>query len=145
MCRVNKSQFFLFGHKNMLKELVRITLVRLFKWVPQHIFKEKIINKYNLLTLILLNNLISHSQSDYQPIRLHHIMFLFKFTNWMTNSVDPDQIASSEAIWSGSTLFAKVGVAMNSRIWVKHPNLNFFILFKWACLQYSVPEFLNQA
>ena len=25
----------------------------------------------------------------------------------MTNSVDPDQMASSEAIWSGSTLFAK--------------------------------------
>ena len=27
----------------------------------------------------------------------------------MTNSVDPDQLASSEAIWSGSTLFAKAG------------------------------------
>ena len=26
----------------------------------------------------------------------------------MTNSVDPDQLASSEANWSGSTLFAKV-------------------------------------
>ena len=26
----------------------------------------------------------------------------------MTNSVDPDQLASSEAKWSGSTLFAKV-------------------------------------
>ena len=25
----------------------------------------------------------------------------------MTNSVDPDQMASEEAIWSGSTLFAK--------------------------------------
>ena len=43
-------------------------------------------------------------------------MFSFKFTNWMTNSVDPDQMASSEAIWSGSTLFAKVGVVVNSRI-----------------------------
>ena len=57
--------------------------------------------------------------SDYQPIRLHHIMFSFKFTNWMTNSVDPDQMASSEAIWSGSTLFANVGVVVNSRIKVK--------------------------
>ena len=37
----------------------------------------------------------------------------------MTNSVDPDQMASEEAIWSGSTLFAKVGVVMNSRIRVK--------------------------
>ena len=27
----------------------------------------------------------------------------------MTNSVDPDQLASSEANWSGSALFAKVG------------------------------------
>ena len=28
-------------------------------------------------------------------------------TNWMTNSADPDQLASEEANWSGSTLFAK--------------------------------------
>ena len=27
----------------------------------------------------------------------------------MANSVDPDQLASSEANWSGSTLFAKAG------------------------------------
>ena len=26
----------------------------------------------------------------------------------MTNSADPDQLASSEANWSGSTLFAKL-------------------------------------
>ena len=53
-------------------------------------------------------------------------MFSFKFTNRMTNSVDPDQMPSSEAIWSGSTLFAKVGVVVNSRIRVK-----------------STPHFLN--
>ena len=29
----------------------------------------------------------------------------------MTNSADPDQLASSEANWSGSTLFAKAGYA----------------------------------
>ena len=34
----------------------------------------------------------------------------------MTSSVDPDQMASSEAIWSGSTLFAKVGVVLISRM-----------------------------
>ena len=28
----------------------------------------------------------------------------------MTNSADPDQLASSEANWSGSTLFAKAGL-----------------------------------
>ena len=27
----------------------------------------------------------------------------------MTNSADPNQLASSEANWSGSTLFAKAG------------------------------------
>ena len=27
----------------------------------------------------------------------------------MTNSADPDQLASSEANWSGFTLFAKAG------------------------------------
>ena len=27
----------------------------------------------------------------------------------MANSVDPDQLASEEANWSGSTMFAKVG------------------------------------
>ena len=27
----------------------------------------------------------------------------------MANSVDPDQLASEEANWSGSTLFAKTG------------------------------------
>ena len=27
----------------------------------------------------------------------------------MTNGADPDQMASSEANWSGSTLFAKAG------------------------------------
>ena len=27
----------------------------------------------------------------------------------MSNSADPDQLASSEANWSGSTLFAKTG------------------------------------
>ena len=27
----------------------------------------------------------------------------------MTNRADPDQLASSEANWSGATLFAKVG------------------------------------
>ena len=43
-------------------------------------------------------------------------MFLFKFTNWMTNSAASDQMASSKSIWSGSTLFAKIGVVMNSRI-----------------------------
>ena len=33
----------------------------------------------------------------------------------MTNSADPDQLASSEANWSGSTLFAKIGHVVLSK------------------------------
>ena len=48
------------------------------------------------------------------PISNFHIRLLdsdcwYKFTYLMANNADPDQLASSEANWSGSTLFAKVG------------------------------------
>ena len=33
----------------------------------------------------------------------------------MANSADPDQLASSEANWSGPTLFANAGY-----IWIQH-------------------------
>ena len=33
----------------------------------------------------------------------------------MTNSVDPDQLASLEVIWSGSTLFAKAGYILDQQ------------------------------
>ena len=49
-------------------------------------------------------------------------MFSFKFTNWMINSVYPDQMAT----WSGSTLFAKVGKVGDSRISV---NITFTTLW----------------
>ena len=58
------------------------------------------------LTLVLLNKLthpfLFVSQSDY----LIQIQCGHKFIYWMTNSADPDQLASEEANWSGSTLFA---------------------------------------
>ena len=38
----------------------------------------------------------------------------------MANSTDPDQLASEEANWSGSTLFAKAGY-----IWVQHDKAAF--------------------
>ena len=38
----------------------------------------------------------------------------------MTNSADPDQLASSEANWSGSTLFAKTGHVLFSKRRVKN-------------------------
>ena len=39
----------------------------------------------------------------------------------MANSADPDQLASSEANWSGSTLFAKQGISGFSRTRVNVP------------------------
>ena len=39
----------------------------------------------------------------------------------MANSADPDQLASSEANWSGSALFAKQDIYGFSRTRVKHP------------------------
>ena len=41
--------------------------------------------------------------SNFQPIRLLELD-CSKFTYLMTNSADPDQLASSEASWSGSTV-----------------------------------------
>ena len=40
----------------------------------------------------------------------------------MTNSADPDQLASSEANWSGSALFAKTGHVVFSKKRVKQNN-----------------------
>ena len=47
--------------------------------------------------------------SNFQPIRLFDLDCRYKFTYLMANSADPDQLASSKANWSGSTLFAKAG------------------------------------
>ena len=74
----------------------------------------------NSLTLILLNNLISHThfRLSANQITLYNVFIQIHKLN--ENSVDPDQMAS-EAIWSGSTLFAKVGDVVNSRIRVNKP------------------------
>ena len=45
--------------------------------------------------------------SNFEPIRLLDPDCIYKFTYWITNSADPDQLASAN--WSGSTLFAKAG------------------------------------
>ena len=61
------------------------------------------------LTLVMLikikmpRPLLIFSQSDYDP------GCWYKFKYWIANSVDPDQLASSEANQSGSTLFTKAG------------------------------------
>ena len=46
---------------------------------------------------------------NFQPIRLLDPDCCYEFTILMANSADPDQMASSEANWLGSTLFAKTG------------------------------------
>ena len=38
----------------------------------------------------------------------------------MTNSADPEQLASSEANWSGSTLFDKTEHVVFSKRWVNY-------------------------
>ena len=44
------------------------------------------------------------------------LILLFTTTPNFANSVDPDQIASEEAIWSGSTLFVIQFVNLNENI-----------------------------
>ena len=52
----------------------------------------------------------------------------------MTNSADPDQLASSEANWSGSTLFAKAGYigGQHDRGSKERPVLYLYLTFKWS-------------
>ena len=49
--------------------------------------------------------------SNFQPIRLLD-PGSDRNSRLMTNSADPDHLASSEANWSGSTLLAKTGQGM---------------------------------
>ena len=67
-------------------------------------------NTYSVysLTLVLLNK-DAMPTSKFQLIRLLNLDCCYKFIYLMANSADPDQLASSEANWSGSTLFAKAG------------------------------------
>ena len=60
-----------------------------------------------VLTLVMLNKFTP--SSNFQPIRLLYLDCCYKLTYLMANNVDPDQMASSEANWSGSILFAKAG------------------------------------
>ena len=76
----------------------------------------------------------------------------------MTNSADPDQLASSEANWSGSTLFAKSGhVVLSKRvanivnkfIWlfscVKQKRQSEGIIHPWqAAIQWRTIQYYNE-
>ena len=45
----------------------------------------------------------------------HHRLDRFRFQNFQSPGADPDQLASSEAIWSGFLLFAKIGHVVFSK------------------------------
>ena len=47
---------------------------------------------------------------------------------WMKNSVDPDQLASDEASWSGPTLFSEVG----TNFWKKNHTQSALITFDYG-------------
>ena len=69
----------------------------------------------------------------------------------MTNSADPDQLASEEANWSGSTLFAKTGHVVLSKRRVmkkqKESKENFAEILMWLyilelrmCNEYALEQ-----
>ena len=66
----------------------------------------------------------------------------------MPNSVDPDQMASSEAIWSGSTLFSKVMHILVQQGKVKQSDMRPIELLaplrEWMGLQQSIQIILDQ-
>ena len=76
--------------------------------------------------------------SNFQSIRLLDLGFWQKLTYLMTNSVDPYQLASSEANWSGSTLFAKTEHVVFSKRRVKSTKLyiHFIYLFHFIFLYF---------
>ena len=61
------------------------------------------------LTFVLLNKLRCHAHFKFSANQILDPDCCYKFTYFMANSADPDQLASSEANWSGSTMFAKAG------------------------------------
>ena len=77
-----------------------------------------------ILTLVLLNKLRCQATSNFQPVRLLDPDCCYKFAYLMANSADPDQLASSEANLSVSTLFAKHGISGFSRTRVKKNAFN---------------------
>ena len=69
-------------------------------------------------------NLDATPTSNFQPIRLLDPSCRYKFTYLMANSADLGQLASEEANWSGSSLFAMDGLSGFSRI-----RINIYIYF----------------
>lgn len=76
------------------------------------------VSKY--LTLLLLKKITLHSHFKFSTNQVAWSNLLLLFIIRGTNSVDPDQLASSEAGWLGSTLFARysIFVLSRTRVWV---------------------------
>ena len=55
----------------------------------------------------------------------------------MTNSADPDQLASSEANWSGSTLFAKAGHIRSAGLGLRVPSDWTSVVYEYLLKQYE--------
>ena len=66
------------------------------------------------LTLLMLNKLRCHAHFLFPANQITWSGFLIDIHK-LTNNADPDQLVSSEANWSGSTLFAKTGHVVFSK------------------------------
>ena len=88
--------------------LVSAMQTRSYKSCHPFKIRRKIYQMYQFpLTLVMLNRLRCHAHFKFPANQITWSCFWYKSTYLMTNSIDPDQLASSEANWSGSTLFAK--------------------------------------
>ena len=59
------------------------------------------------LTLVIPNILCTALLTHFYPVNQQHSSCKHGFLIWVENSVDPDQLASSEVSWSGSAVFSK--------------------------------------
>ena len=71
------------------------------------------------LTLLMLNKLRCHAHFLFPANQITWSGFLIEIHIFIGNSADPDQLASSEANWSGSTLSAKTGHVVFSKRQIK--------------------------
>ena len=92
----------------MLCVLKRTVSMRRFLWAPKTYVKTY--GSGNIYNFTLKNfaylNLWLLSILDFQANKFPDLLFNYELTRYMENSVDPDQLASSEVSWLGSTLFS---------------------------------------
>ena len=94
-------------------------------WFGSNLFAKIISRRRKLplgnkvLTLVMLNILHTTLLPEFYPVNLQHSSCKNVFSIRIENNVDPDQMASSEAIWSGSTVFPSRDKSWFSRLRVK--------------------------